>query len=126
MTRAAGSESRPRHQQWAYYVFPPEREEIETDIVSNTLGAQLFLTDSGHIGSAPFFILSQEGVVPGDEVYLAAGSKMPLLLRRAGPPAQEDGGEVAYTMVGVCYVHEIMDGEGVADSGEIFRSLYMV
>jgi len=81
------------------------------------------VTDDGRIGSGPFFIASQEGVAPGDEIYLAAGSRMPLLLRRAGPPSAERG-DVAYALVGVCYVHGIMDGEGTATFGN-FRSVYI-
>lgn len=120
---AAGPESRSQHQQWANYIFPPEYEDIKVDVVVNTLGAQLFVTDDGRIGSGPFFIASQEGVAPGDEIYLAAGSRMPLLLRRAGPPSAERG-DVAYALVGVCYLHGIMDGEGTATFGN-FRSVYI-
>jgi hypothetical protein len=62
--------------------------------------------------------------MPGDKVHLAAGNRMPLLLRLVEPPA-EDGTDVAYALVDARCVHGIMDGEGITGFGESFQSLHL-
>ena len=57
-----------------------------------------FTTDSGHIGFGP------KCTTPGDQVYILIGSDMPFLLRPAGKK---------FELVGACYVHGIMYGEGL-------------
>lgn len=59
--------------------------------------------DHGHMGMAP------ENSRQGDIVTLLLGGDTPLTLR----PLSEDG---AYTVVGECYVHGFMDGEGLLEA----------
>ena len=60
---------RPRSD--AYLPLSLQYEDIKTDVVVNTLRPQPFLTDDGRIGSRPFFISSQAGVMQGDVVYIS-------------------------------------------------------
>jgi len=54
-------------------------------------------------------------LVDGDEIWVVSGASTPLLLRRAQ-------GKDAHTLVGECYVHDIMYGKapgpGVVAEGE--------
>ena len=68
--------------------------------IRNVMTGRSFLTTKeGHIGIAP------EAVVPGDRVCIILGCQSPLLLR-----AEATGG---YEVVGECYIHGIMNGEGL-------------
>ena len=61
---------------------------------------RLVFTQMGYVGA---FICD---VLPGDEVYVLKGCKMPVILRRM---------ENRYRLVGVGYVHGIMDGEAMKE-----------
>lgn len=70
-------------------------------------GRQLFLTKKRYFGIGPFELEE------GDEVYILAGGKLPLILRPS-PNSQPN----EFELVGDCYVHGIMDGEAVSGSGQ--------
>jgi hypothetical protein len=57
-----------------------------------------FTTDSRHFGFGP------KCTAAGDQVFLLIGSDLPFILRPAGEK---------FELVGACYVHEIMYGEGL-------------
>lgn len=69
------------------------------------------LTSQGFLGMGP------QTVEKGDEVFVAKGSRLPLILRpiehtvtqKLGIPGHERG----YLFVGQCYLHGFMDGEAV-------------
>jgi hypothetical protein len=62
---------------------------------------QFFITQDKRIGLAPLHARQ------GDVVCLLFGGEVPLLLREA---------ENGYTFVGECYVHGLMDGEGLVEA----------
>lgn len=61
---------------------------------------RLFRTEKGYLGMG---FLS---VLPGDEVWIVAGVRVPFVLRRCGEDRR-------YRLFGQCYVHGFMQGEGV-------------
>lgn len=61
----------------------------------------------GHIGLAP------TGTRLGDIVCIVLGSSFPVVLR----PATNSDGHRTWLVVGVCYVHGLMDGETIYRSG---------
>jgi hypothetical protein len=75
-------------------------DELER-LLGDHEGAHVFHTTKGFIGLAPR--TSQ----PGDIVCLILGAEVPLLIRTDGDK---------YVFVGECYVHGIMDGEGLVEA----------
>jgi hypothetical protein len=89
---------------------------------------KFFMTSEGYVGIGPDLL------VPGDDVYILLGSRVPLILRKARPAhichneelkvlisAGEDLKETqcfqhhrTFTLVGDAYVHGIMDGEAIS------------
>ena len=63
-----------------------------------SLGRRLFRTGRGYIGTGP------ESIQEGDLICVLYGRQAPFALR------EEDGG---YRLLGACYVHGFMDGEGM-------------
>ena len=55
---------------------------------------RLFRTEKGYLGMGPVSVL------PGDEVWVLAGARVPFVLRRC-------------RLLGQCYVHGLMHGEGL-------------
>lgn len=64
-----------------------------------TLNRRMVRTERGYFG------LAAAETQEGDQIVLCKGSRVPLVMRRGG-----DAGE--WRLVGDCYVHGIMDGEG--------------
>ena len=72
---------------------------------------KFWLTSRGFLGMGP------QNLEKGDEVFVAKGSRLPLILRpiehtvtqNLGIPGHERG----YSFVGQCYLHGFMDGEAV-------------
>ena len=62
---------------------------------------RMFRTSSGYIGLAPALAWK------GDEVVLLQGGRVPLILRRVRKSEK-------WNLIGDCYVHGIMKGEGFA------------
>jgi hypothetical protein len=51
-----------------------------------------------------------------DEIFVIPGARSPVFLRPAGERyVVEEGMALLYEMVGECYIHGFMDGEGMAD-----------
>ncbi|KAI9710900.1 MAG: hypothetical protein M1820_002335 [Bogoriella megaspora] len=68
-----------------------------------------FITANGYI------VLGPPGMSNNDKVCLLLGGKVPFLLREIG---KDPNGENNYALVGECYVHGLMNGEGL-DMGEL-------
>jgi len=64
-------------------------------------GRELFRTDSGLLGLGPYALRET------DEICILGGAKVPFALRRiTGKPRH-------YQLIGECYVHGIMSGNGM-------------
>jgi hypothetical protein len=88
----------------------PDGSEYET-IISHSQHLRPFLT------SLKYFGLGSESLRDGDEIWIIAGSRVPLALRQA------DQG--LYRLVGGAYMHGFMNGEAMK-SGELFREIMLV
>lgn len=71
------------------------------------LERRLFVTKKGYLGVGP---LSARA---GDAVYVLSGGHVPFVLRKA-PQTGEDH---AWTLIGDCYVHGVMQGEALGREG---------
>jgi hypothetical protein len=69
-----------------------------------SLGRRFFVTKKGYFGVGP------AELEEGDEIYILAGGKVPLVLRPL-PESQPN----TFELVGDCYVHGVMDGEAVTE-----------
>lgn len=76
--------------------------------------ARFFTTDRGYAGLAP------RGVQKGDKVVLFHGGAVPFLIR----PNESPGG--TYKLVGECYVHGIMHGEGLKLSNSKEETIHLL
>jgi hypothetical protein len=70
------------------------------------IGRRIFVTKKGYFGIGP------AELEEGDEIYILAGGKLPLVLRPLPKSRLR-----AFELVGDCYVHGIMDGEAVSPHG---------
>ena len=68
-----------------------------------TTGRRLLVCEKGYLGLGP------KHSMPGDLVYVVKGSQVPYILR----PVKDTGQSDAFTLLGECYIHGIMHGEGV-------------
>jgi hypothetical protein len=69
-------------------------------------------TQNGHLGLVPRF------TVVGDHVVVMPGSRVPFVLRGVGPGR--------FTLVGECYVHDVMDGEFMKTATEPLETIAIV
>lgn len=76
----------------------------------------LIVMEDGSIGSAPFQAL------PGDEVHILIGAKVPFILRRHNAVTwlsnDENLGFSSYTVIGDGYLHGVMEGEAIKGQSE--------
>jgi hypothetical protein len=80
-----------------------EKEEADFAIMSKLTRAwrKVILTSRGFLGVAP------QSTNVGDELYLLPGAEFPVLLRRYPKD------EIEYEVIGECYIHGLMNGEGM-------------
>ena len=83
----------------------------EERLVHNASGRKICLTHTGRVGWVP------GAARVGDSVGLVLGSAVPILLRQEGD---------SYLMIGQCYIHGIMGGEGMNGCDTQFESLQLV
>ena len=81
-------------------------------LIRNSVRAYKFwLTSQGFLGMGP------QTLEKGDEVFVAKGSRLPLILRPLENTIAQNlgiaGHERGYMFVGQCYLHGFMDGEAV-------------
>ncbi|KAI7774757.1 hypothetical protein LA080_007922 [Diaporthe eres] len=82
---------------------PMNLAELQHDLdIASGSSRRLFRTDNGLLGTG------MKSVAKGDEVWVLAGSKLPLLMRKR--PSSERDNE--FRLVGEAYVHGIMHWEG--------------
>jgi hypothetical protein len=80
-----------------------QKEEIDSAIVSrmNRKRRKVLLTSCGLFGVAP------DSARVGDQLCLLPGAEFPVLLRRNSEK------EAEYVFIGVCYIHGLMNGQGM-------------
>jgi hypothetical protein len=85
-----------------------EKEEVDHRIMSEMtrIRRKVLLTSRGFFGVAP------QSAEIGDQLYLLPGAEFPILLRRY---PQE---EVEYEFIGECYIHGLMNGQGMTKDSE--------
>lgn len=104
--------------QWSHLVSSTKRRPDTKNLLSSVDSdmrrqQRLFATSSSRLAAGPTTMKED------DVVFLAKGSRMPLLLREyhniaTGSGQQQDHHQhPSYQLVGRCYVHGIMDGEAV-------------
>ena len=76
----------------------PSSRLIDQTIDTQKMNRRLFITSKGFIG------LGSQTVEAGDKIYLLFGAEVPIMLR-------QDGAE--FVLLGECYVHGLMNGEGL-------------
>ena len=79
----------------------PELAEIVRRCCLNVMSRAFFTTDSQYFGFGP------NCTAAGDQIFLLIGSDVPFILRPAGEN---------FELVGPCYVHGIMYGEGLSQN----------
>lgn len=94
-------------------------------IRTSTYGKRIFISGDGHIGLAPAhaaLIYSRP-----DEVFIIPGAKTLFVLRPVGARHIPGiGMKMAYEMIGDCYLHGFMDGQGMVDFDERKETIYLV
>jgi hypothetical protein len=86
-----------------YKYLRGDKEEADLAIMSKLTRARrkVILTSRGFFGVAP------QSTTAGDRVYLLPGAELPVLLRRYQKEESE------YEFVGECYIHGLMNGQGM-------------
>jgi hypothetical protein len=80
---------------------------VRRSVEACTPNRRFFVTRRGYCGLGPV------DAQPGDQIFVLAGAGLPFLLREAGERRVNGLGKIkAHSLVGECYVHGIMDGEG--------------
>ncbi|KFA71687.1 hypothetical protein S40288_09533 [Stachybotrys chartarum IBT 40288] len=106
---------------WGHY--SPSSFCTEQLINGLSVNMAMFITEAGYLGVGP------ADTRVGDEVWCLFGGWMPFVLRPSGEAQDSTPGEdgaVSRSVLGICYVHGIMDGE-VADNDEIpIQTLHLV
>ena len=87
----------------------PALHEIVQGCSENMRSRAFFTTDSRYIGFGP------NRTAAGDQVFLLIGSNVPFILRPAGEK---------FELVGACYAHGIMYGEGLSENVYINNQFY--
>jgi hypothetical protein len=78
-------------------LFAEEDDKMVGRIISGTTASKLMILDNGYVG------ICHLSCLPGDEIWLVAGSDVPYVLRRLATGTHMFKGET--------YVHGTMDGE---------------
>lgn len=81
---------------------------------SATENRKLIITSAGRMGTGLAGFFEFPNVTIGDEVHVAYGSKLPMILRLLRQEERTDSTE-RFEFVGTCFVHGIMDGETLLD-----------
>lgn len=81
-------------------------EPIMVSHIAAVLKRRLFRTQSGYLGIGP------SCTQPDDELWVLGGGAAPFILTRSNAECS-----LEYRLKGHCYVHGIMQGEGVSDAG---------
>ena len=126
-----------RNTEWATVVRPPELHDIMQAFEDRTRSRRFFLTKQGRFGTGPGAISDgKKEISVGDEIHAVIGSSVPLVFRRVESSHVEIGeaereGPVenqiqSYSLVGTCYVHGIMDGEGLKGLENEIKTVHLL
>lgn len=101
-----------RFEQWVS-VVEGAGEKLDSPDVSATFrlassGRAFFLTEQGYMG------LSYPTMLPGDELWVLYGGRVPFVLRPSQDKPHETGAHY-YRLVGDCYLDGFMDGEAIGN-----------
>ncbi|KAH8599679.1 heterokaryon incompatibility protein-domain-containing protein [Bisporella sp. PMI_857] len=98
---------------------------VDEAIRISTLGRRFFISEEMHMGLAPSHTAISYS--HPDEIFVIPGARSPFVLRPVGERyVTGDGIAQAYEVVGECYLHGFMDGEGMADFQKEKRVIYLV
>jgi hypothetical protein len=86
----------------------PTRSPLCESLCGMVPNHAFFITKAGYIGMGPPKIL------PGDQVWVLYGSRVPFVMRKA-KTSDKDYHTPQLTLIGDAYLHGIMDGEAVSD-----------
>jgi hypothetical protein len=93
-----------------------DTEVVNKKIMNNMARSRrrVVLTSGGYFG------LAQDSVKVGDQIYLLPGAEFPVLLRRLRKEKHE------YVFVGECFIHGLMNGQGMTMTRKIADSTFNV
>lgn len=136
--------TRVRHDRWWWYSM--QRHSIQPTpemLLSQEFGATLVF--DGHVKSITagrkffisvvsgtlFFGLAPEGSREGDQIWVINGGRKPVILRPVAGAHEHSGREtndngLVFTFIGDSYVHGLMNGELVEDSGTPETTLTLI
>jgi hypothetical protein len=94
-------------------------------IRTSTSGRKFIVTEEGHMGLAPSHTaLSYQ---KPDEIMVIPGGKTPFVLKPVGARHIPGlGMRLAHEMIGECYLHGFMDGQGMVDFENKKQVIYLV
>ncbi|KAI0381098.1 heterokaryon incompatibility protein-domain-containing protein [Hypomontagnella monticulosa] len=101
---------------------------IAHTIKISTMGKKFFLSQGGRMGLAPFYAgLSHHRILRKNRVLVFPGGKAPFVLRPVGKRHVPGlGMRPCHELVGICYLHGFMDGEGMEDFETKKETIYLV
>ncbi|ETS75336.1 hypothetical protein PFICI_12280 [Pestalotiopsis fici W106-1] len=96
-----------RIEQYLVFQYATRGVEIDSRALSRSLttfviNQKFFVTTDGYFGMGP------KMMIPGDEVWILFGGRVPFILRRKNTHGEADNG---YTLVGHAFLYGIMNGE---------------
>jgi hypothetical protein len=125
--RRIQNEDRGAYELWKEAILDDRQRTLTIQSADNNARFQCFHQSvCGAIANRRFFVtrkgnlgLGANALQVGDEVYVANGSKVPFVLRKAdrSNPDRQSEDETPITpspmlrLIGDCYVHNVMDGE---------------
>ena len=89
--------------EWAPFIH----SNFCTDLLVSIVMRNFIVTEKGHFGLGPV------DTQPGDEVWVLAGGNVPFVLRKLERTYDPESGgpRPTHTLVGACYVNDVMDGK---------------
>jgi hypothetical protein len=91
----------------------------------NTSGRKFFVTDKGDMGIGPFY--TGLHYPRREQVFVFPGGKTPLVLRSAGERDLAGVGKrMTYELMGDCYLHGYMDGQGMVEYKANKQAIYLI
>ncbi|KAI1866277.1 uncharacterized protein JN550_007665 [Neoarthrinium moseri] len=99
-------------------------EGYQASVVRATRNRKFFVTQNGYLGLGP------DPILPGDDVYVISGSKVPFVLHRvdnseADSRENDSSSYPVFKLIGDSYVHGIMDGEALESTTATVGSLLL-
>ncbi|KAK5711192.1 SNF1-interacting protein [Elasticomyces elasticus] len=111
---AAKAYFQQRGEQWASATYEEVRQVLTSMHLTGRYPSRLFVTAKGHLGRGPVHIQA------GDRVVVLYGAKVPYILR----PVL--GKRDRHSIIGECYIHEIMHGEAVGEGVEVVTTDFIL